>query len=65
LPLICVLLSSTNAYTIYLFIIRKIQVMLKPVTKAGGNGGLSDKDIQLLKKTYRKLTELYYENTKN
>jgi hypothetical protein len=29
------------------------------------SGCLSDKDIQLLKKTYRKLTELYYENKKN
>jgi hypothetical protein len=27
--------------------------------------GLSDKDIQLLRKTYLKLTELYYENPKN
>ena len=38
--------------------------MSKP--KIGGSVGcLSDKDIQLLKKTYCKLTEIYYENTKN
>ena len=29
------------------------------------SGCLSDKDIQLIRKTYAKLTELYYENPKN
>lgn len=29
------------------------------------SGCLSDKDIQLIRKTYLKLTELYYENPKD
>lgn len=39
--------------------------MLKPTTKAGAGGCLSDKDVQLLKKSFLKLTEIYYENSKN
>lgn len=32
---------------------------------ANQSGCLSDKDIQLIRKTYAKITELYYENPKN
>jgi len=39
--------------------------MISPSNAVITSGCLSDKDIQLLKKTYRKLTELYYENKKN
>ena len=39
--------------------------MLKPSTKAGAGGCLSDKDVQLLKKSFLKLTEIYYEDSKN
>lgn len=39
--------------------------MQRSVKERGPAGGLSDKDIQLIKKTYCKLTELYYENNRN
>jgi len=34
--------------------------MLKLTVKGPIKGSLSDKDLQLIKKTYCKLTELYY-----
>lgn len=42
----------------------KIDMIKKP-THQQVSGCLSDKDIQLIRKTYLKLTELYYENPKN
>lgn len=39
--------------------------MIKNTPHQQASGCLSDKDIQLVRKTYLKLTELYYENPKN
>jgi hypothetical protein len=38
---------------------------MKERKKVGFNFGFSDKDLQLVKKTYRRVVENFYENTKN